>query len=108
MICSFAHFWRKNERFARKSNGRIPSPGQEDVRICRANSEVHISYKQNVVVFVVELKGDLLYLFQCNAMTLKIVFVKFTVYLDFTKYIRSQIFVNSILRCRGQNILVFI
>ena len=25
--CSFAHLWLKNERFARKSNERIPSPG---------------------------------------------------------------------------------
>ena len=29
-----------------------------------------------------------------------LLFDKFTVYLDFTKYIRSQIFVNSILCCR--------
>ena len=26
VFCSFAHFWAKNERFARKTNERIPSP----------------------------------------------------------------------------------
>ena len=30
--CSFAHFWAKNERFARKTDERIPSPGYTAIK----------------------------------------------------------------------------
>ena len=53
---SFAHFWTKNERFARKSNEQIPSPA-----CIQASSQTFLSWHEGVQLLEVQIPLGLLH-----------------------------------------------